>query len=228
MKCAAGVGGDGDRISYIVWCLTPDDKNARRLTALVKGLARKHNAAISGGGDFNAAMESDAMKSIVADGLADAQATAAVSPKSFHTDHYDPRRDAKGAYHGVPAVRGMADKAWSLDHVFYDPATVSVSRFDLDITPEACAFSDHHPIVADFDLRKPEPAPWACIRRANRPEMTVQCCGLISEGEEPVIFLKVVAKCCVDENRSMSEIALIERLPSASSACALRIRQSIR
>ena len=129
MKCAVGVGGDGDRISYIVWCLTPDDKNARRLTALVKGLARKHNAAIIGG-DLNAAMESDAMKSIVADGLADAQATAAVSPKSFHADHYDPRRDAKGAYHGVPAVRGMADKAWSLDHVFYDPATGSVSRFD--------------------------------------------------------------------------------------------------
>ena len=107
---------------------------------------------IIGGGDLNAAMESDAMKSIVADGLADAQATAAVSPKSFHTDHYDPRRDAKGAYHGVPAVRGMADKVWSLDHVFYDPATVSVSRFDLDITPEACALSDHHPIIADFSL----------------------------------------------------------------------------
>ena len=136
-----GVGDDWIRL-----------QNARRLTALVKGLARKHNAAIIGGGDLNAAMESDAMKSIVADGLADAQATAAVSPKEFQTDHYDPRRDAKGAYYGVPAVRGMADKVWSLDHIFYDPATVSVSRFDLDITPEACALSDHHPIVADFDL----------------------------------------------------------------------------
>ena len=33
MKCAAGGGGDGDRISYIVWCLTPDDKVGRGVFA---------------------------------------------------------------------------------------------------------------------------------------------------------------------------------------------------
>ncbi|MBO7721891.1 MAG: hypothetical protein J6T01_05750 [Kiritimatiellae bacterium] len=40
----------------------------------------------------------------------------------------------------------------SLGHIFYDRSAVGVKRFDLDVSPEACSLSGHHPVIADFDI----------------------------------------------------------------------------
>lgn len=131
-------------------------ENARRLEMRMRELARKHGAALIGGGDLNASLDSWAMRHLVGKGLADAQTTAAESPRDFPTEHGDPVRDATGKYVGVNGKQGVdrvKPQFRYLDHIFYDPTRISVRRFSLDISPEACAVSDHHPILADFTVR---------------------------------------------------------------------------
>lgn len=131
--------------------------SARRLRAKLFELSVKHDAAVIGGGDLNAPMDSSGMKYLVSHGLADAQGTAKVSPRGYPSEHGDPVRDAQGAYFGRPAVRGInrvRPKSMYLDHIFYDPKRITVNRFDLDVSPEACSLSDHHPVCADFSLVK--------------------------------------------------------------------------
>ena len=127
--------------------------NARRLRARLWALAKAHDAAIIGGGDLNTSMDSWAMRDLVKGGLSDAQETAVVSPRGVSTDHLDPVRDPNGNYVGVPAIRGIPERLISLDHIFYDATRLTAKRFDIDMTPEACALSDHHPILLDFDLK---------------------------------------------------------------------------
>lgn len=126
--------------------------SAQRLRERMFALAKRHDAAIIGGGDLNAALESTAMQYLVTHGLADAQDTARVSPRGYPTDHGDPKRDAAGVYRGVPAGEavGLRPEEMHLDHVFYDPERIVADRFSIDTTPEACGVSDHHPIVTDF------------------------------------------------------------------------------
>lgn len=130
--------------------------NSRRLVERMRQVAAKHDAAIIGGGDLNAPMDSAAMKHLLGEGWRDAQCTAVVSPRGFPTEHGDPVRDLNGRYVGVNACRGInrcRPKFQYLDHVFYDPNRVTVERFDVDVSPKACSVSDHHPIIADFDVR---------------------------------------------------------------------------
>lgn len=130
--------------------------NARRLYAAVSAAAKKYDAAIIGGGDLNAPLESWGMKSLLSSGLVDAQRSAPLSARNFGTEHGNPERDALRVYVGTPGVRGInrvAPKFQILDHIFYDPKRITVDRFDLDISKEACGASDHHPIVADFRLK---------------------------------------------------------------------------
>jgi len=111
---------------------------------------------VIGGGDLNAPVTSDSLKYIVEQGYLDAQETAEASPVGFPTEHGDPARSAEGVYVGRNGANGhnpVKEKFRQLDHVFYDPKRITVRRFDLDLSPEACRASDHHPIVADFDLR---------------------------------------------------------------------------
>ena len=130
--------------------------NAQKLRAKMFELKEKYDAAIIGGGDLNSPMTEAGMKYLVGHGLADAQETAKVSPKDFPSEHGDPVRDAKRRYRGTNAARGhnpCRPRSWFLDHIFYDPTRIVVERFALDVSPEACGVSDHHPVITDFRLK---------------------------------------------------------------------------
>ena len=140
-----GVGDDWVRLD-----------NSRRLLAKVTEVARKYDAAIIGGGDLNASVESWALKYLLDNGLRDSQRSATVSCRKCPTEHGNPVRDANRAYVGTPGIRGInrvKPKFQYLDHIFYDPKRITVDRFDLDLSAEACDVSDHHPVCADFRLR---------------------------------------------------------------------------
>lgn len=65
-------------------------------------------------------------------------------------------RGAKRRYRGTNAARGhnpCRPRIWFLDHIFYDPTRIVAERFALDVSPEACCVSDHHPIITDFRLK---------------------------------------------------------------------------
>lgn len=128
-------------------------QNAKQIVARMHELAVRYNAAIVGGGDINAPVESWAMRHFIDNGLADAQLTADISPRFVPSNHRDPWRDAAGVYFGLPAIRGIAPKTSTIDHIFYDTTRLHAKRFNIDITPKACAVSDHHPIVLDFRVR---------------------------------------------------------------------------
>ena len=132
--------------------------NSRRLFAKLTEVAHKYDAAIIGGGDLNSPVESWTLKYLLDNGLADAQRSALVSCRNCPTEHGDPIRDANGVYVGTPGIRGINranPKFHFLDHVFYDPKCITVDRFDLDLSAEACGVSDHHPICADFRMKEP-------------------------------------------------------------------------
>ena len=141
-----GVGDDWVRLD-----------NSRRLFAKLTEVAQKYDAAIIGGGDLNSPVESWALKYLLENGLADAQRSALISCRNCPTEHGDPKRDANGVYVGTLGIRGINranPKFHFLDHVFYDPKRIAVDRFDLDLSPEACSVSDHHPAGADFRLKQ--------------------------------------------------------------------------
>lgn len=130
--------------------------NSRHLYAKLTEVAQKYDAAIIGGGDLNSPVESWALKYLLDNGLADAQRSALVSCRNCPTEHGDPIRDANGVYVGTPGIRGINranPKFHFLDHVFYDPKRIVTDRFDLDLLPEACSVSDHHPVCIDFRLK---------------------------------------------------------------------------
>ena len=127
--------------------------NSKRLRAKMTELAGRYHAAIIGGGDLNAPLESSAMKYLIASGLADAQDGATFSPKGVPTHHGNPVRDLNGVYRGIPAFRGSVYRVQFLDHIFYDPVAIEMNRFDMDFSLEACSLSDHHPIIGDFNIR---------------------------------------------------------------------------
>lgn len=139
-----GVGDDWIRLN-----------GAKMLVNKLHELANKHDAAVIGGGDLNAPVESGSLKWIVTHGYSDAQTSAEISPRYFPTEHGDPKRGPDGKYVGRNGANGhnrVSPKFRYLDHIFYDPGRIAARRFDVDISPLACRLSDHHPIVLDFDM----------------------------------------------------------------------------
>ena len=122
--------------------------NARLLYETVSAAAKKHDAAIVGGGDLNAPVTSGALAELKKLGWEDAQ------EKSPDTDSRAtwrdfPQRDASGVYRGVQP-EDAKKKEW-LDHVFYDPDAVRPLKFSMDRSQKALDVSDHSPVVFDFE-----------------------------------------------------------------------------
>lgn len=129
--------------------------NAQFLRETMFAVARKHDAAVVGGGDLNSPMDHQAMRYLLAHGLKSAQESAEVAPREFPSYHGFPLRTPDGDYRGVSGAREQNranPKMLRIDHIFFDPSRIKVDRFDTDISPLACRVSDHHPIIADFRL----------------------------------------------------------------------------
>ena len=123
--------------------------NARMLHGTVAEVAKRHGAAVVGGGDLNSPVTSSALKELKKLGWCDAQEKAPeTDPRATWRDF--PERDAKGVYRGVAPEK--AKKRMWLDHVFYTPESVKPLKFSMDRTQQALDVSDHSPVIFDFEM----------------------------------------------------------------------------
>ena len=123
--------------------------NARLLHGTVAAVAKRHGAAVVGGGDLNSPVTSSALAELKKLGWCDAQEKAPeTDPRATWRDF--PERDAKGVYRGVAPEK--AKKRMWLDHVFYTPESVKPLRFSMDRTQQALDVSDHSPVIFDFEM----------------------------------------------------------------------------
>ncbi|MBQ6915274.1 MAG: hypothetical protein IJQ65_06095 [Kiritimatiellae bacterium] len=121
--------------------------NARMLHETVTQAAKRHGAAVVGGGDLNSPVTSSALSELKKLGWCDAQEKSPeTDPRATWRDF--PERDASGVYRGVPPE--MAKKQMWLDHVFYEPGAVKPLKFSMDRTQKALDVSDHSPVIFDF------------------------------------------------------------------------------
>ena len=121
--------------------------NARQLHDTLTEVARRHDAAIVGGGDLNSPLDSWGLAHLVRSGWADAQRSAPETDARATWRDF-PVRDAQGVYRGVQPEQAKRQQ-W-LDHVFYTPERVTPIRFALDRRQKALDVSDHSPIIFDF------------------------------------------------------------------------------
>ena len=122
--------------------------NARMLHDAVSKVAKRHGAAVVGGGDLNSPVTSSALAELKKLGWCDAQEKAPkTDPRATWRDF--PERDAGGVYRGVPPEKAKK-KQW-LDHVLYSPDVVRPIEFSMDRTQKALDVSDHSPVIFDFE-----------------------------------------------------------------------------
>ena len=125
--------------------------NARMLHETVSDVAKRHGAAVVGGGDLNSPVTSSALKELKKLGWCDAQEKSPeTDPRATWRDF--PERDASGVYRGVQPEK--AKKQEWLDHVFYSPEAVKPIRFSMDRTQQALDVSDHSPVIFDFLMQR--------------------------------------------------------------------------
>lgn len=132
-------------------------EGSRRLHGAVTAVAKRHGAAVVGGGDFNAEPSSDALRELKRLGFRNAQESTFGALKCKTWRDF-PERDGNGVYRGVPPEK--AKRSQKIDHVFYSPECVRPVTFTLVRSQKALDVSDHSPLVFRFELGEAPKGGW--------------------------------------------------------------------
>ena len=105
------------------------------------------------GCDFNATINSDELKKFMGYGFSRCQDTADEADNDCSIHHY-PFYNVDLDYftHGFPSS-ATADS--SIDHIFQYGEAIDAKLFDTLKTPFTVTFSDHSPLLLDFDVIQP-------------------------------------------------------------------------
>ena len=122
-------------------------ENVRRLYGTVSEVAKRHSAAIVGGGDLNSSPISSAFAELNRFGWRSAQETSP-GKDTRPSWHGYPVRGADGKYRGTPPEK--VENGLRLDYVFYDPSRARPYEFRVVDRGGVEDISDHYPLVFDF------------------------------------------------------------------------------
>lgn len=122
-------------------------ENVRHLYGTVSEVAKRHSAAIVGGGDLNSSPISSAFAELNRFGWRSAQETSP-GKDTRPSWHGFPVRGADGKYRGTPPEK--VENGLRLDYVFYDPSRARPYEFRVADRGRVEDLSDHYPLVFDF------------------------------------------------------------------------------
>lgn len=122
-------------------------KNALRLSALMKQLSDEYHTCAIAFGDFNCNISNNPVKVLKEHGVVPMIELA----KEFDTvssHHGDPQKGSDGLYHGTKTNKNYE---FSIDHIMAFQMNRSVSAYKVIEDQIALDASDHSPIYTDFD-----------------------------------------------------------------------------
>lgn len=128
-------------------------KNSFDLLDMVKSLESKYNIPVIAMGDLNCRIDSEAFKTLISGGMADAQKSAD-STVDISSHHPYPAYNAEaGIYENGPLPKN--DYSHAIDHiVISEKFGKNIKRFDIITTQKALDSSDHCPMYIDFSLQE--------------------------------------------------------------------------
>jgi endonuclease/exonuclease/phosphatase family metal-dependent hydrolase len=115
-------------------------------------LKKYPEASVLFGCDYNAAVGSDEVKKIEGLGFKDCHDLAENTDNDCSSHGY-PTYDTELGYFVTPNISNAPYTA-SIDHIFQYGNTITPTTYDTILTTYSALFSDHAPVLLDFDITK--------------------------------------------------------------------------